>query len=453
MVFTFIVLWIISIILIVNDPKKESTRWVALVTFCGGTGGFARALIEEFLPYLKEYQLLDYDLESLFRRVYSFGSFINTNGLPYAFLVFCICYSDLFHSRTKNILKCVLFIPIIFMLYSTPMFPVLKHNYHQIIIWVGPYILIGSGLLLYSYFKETNPITKKSRLFTNVVALPPVLFQLFSNYTLRLFHIDEMWRLNSIMICVLLVLFIILITKFDFFGIKLRFEKRRINSTLKAVTSGTSILNHTIKNEVGKINILAENIQYMTRNNGLMEAHADAAYIMASTKHLLGMVNRIQIQIQEIHLIKESNNLSIMLNECVDLNQPLITKRNINVEEIYAVNKHVKCDNVHFKEVISNLITNAVEAMTDGGQLKIETYELRNKANIVIKDNGIGISKQNLQHVFDPFFTTKLRNHNFGLGLSYCYNVVQKHGGKIEIFSEVNEGTTVKISIPISQAV
>ncbi|HEY0828553.1 MAG TPA: histidine kinase, partial [Bacilli bacterium] len=93
MVFTFIALWTITIILIINGSKKDSMIWGALITFFGGCGAFARAMIESFLPYLQKYELVLPSAEAWFYNIYSIGSFMNTNGLPYAFFMFTFCYS------------------------------------------------------------------------------------------------------------------------------------------------------------------------------------------------------------------------------------------------------------------------------------------------------------------------------------------------------------------------
>ncbi|WP_171683188.1 sensor histidine kinase [Paenibacillus planticolens] len=345
-------------------------------------------------------------------------------------------------------LKVTLFCPVILMFFITPLTPAIAHNYKVAILWVAPYIIAGSCFLLFTYIKETNPFSKKRRLLTNLIALPPVLFQLLSNYIFRLFQFNEVWRLNAIMMFFLFVLFIIFIIKFDFFGVQLKFERRRIDSTLKAVTSGTSFLNHAIKNEVGKVNILAENIKYLTMGSRDDEIDSNASQILSSTTHLLSMIDRIQHQIQDVKLIKNKVSVSAILHECVLTNESLFKKFNIAVEEHYAMTPDIQCDQIHVKEVINNLIVNAVDAMKAGGLLRIETLESRSQVCILVKDSGGGISKHDLDHIFDPFYTTKLNSKNYGLGLSYCFNVIQKHGGRIEIFSEQGYGATIKISLP-----
>ena len=105
------------------------------------------------------------------------------------------------------------------------------------------------------------------------------------------------------------------------------------------------------------------------------------------------------------------------------------------------------------QEVLHNIFKNAVEAMDSVGKLEIKLVEDKNRISIAINDTGCGISKENLPHVFAPFFSTKKTDTNFGLGLSYCFNVMHQHGGNLEIISEKNIGTTVSIIFPRAKAV
>ncbi len=99
------------------------------------------------------------------------------------------------------------------------------------------------------------------------------------------------------------------------------------------------------------------------------------------------------------------------------------------------------------KEVIANMIINAVEAMPGGGRIEIRTFE-REGACIQVSDSGTGMTEEVRKKIFEPFFTTKPFTHT-GLGLSMSYGIVRRLGGGIEVESRLGEGTTFTITMPI----
>ena len=104
-------------------------------------------------------------------------------------------------------------------------------------------------------------------------------------------------------------------------------------------------------------------------------------------------------------------------------------------------------------QIFTNIIKNAIEAMPNGGLLKIAT--LMNERGIVVRisDTGHGISKESRPYIFDPFFTTKEIDKGCGLGLAICHETMQAYEGKIEVESEENHGTTFSIFFPLKYTV
>jgi PAS domain S-box-containing protein len=100
------------------------------------------------------------------------------------------------------------------------------------------------------------------------------------------------------------------------------------------------------------------------------------------------------------------------------------------------------------REVMTNLVFNAVEAMPEGGVIEIRTFQRDEKVCIQISDTGIGIKEEVRKKIFEPFFTTKPFS-NTGLGLSMAYGVIKRMRGDIDVESEVGKGTTFTISLPI----
>jgi len=100
-----------------------------------------------------------------------------------------------------------------------------------------------------------------------------------------------------------------------------------------------------------------------------------------------------------------------------------------------------------------NLIMNAKHAIGDKGVLSLSTWmnTAGNQVMVRIADTGYGIEKKNLAQIFDPFFTTKPTGEGTGLGLSVSYGIIKNHGGEILVESQVGEGSTFTIVLPIIQ--
>ena len=105
---------------------------------------------------------------------------------------------------------------------------------------------------------------------------------------------------------------------------------------------------------------------------------------------------------------------------------------------------------VALHQVIFNLIHNAVDASPDGGEIKISAHSSQDKAEICVADNGKGMSQDVVGRIFEPFFTTKDVGQGTGLGLHIVKNEIEKQGGSISVASELNQGTTFTISLPLA---
>jgi signal transduction histidine kinase len=111
------------------------------------------------------------------------------------------------------------------------------------------------------------------------------------------------------------------------------------------------------------------------------------------------------------------------------------------------------------KQVFMNLILNGIQAMSDGGTITISTrlHTLNTNGQTVsfvqieVRDTGIGIPEENLEHIFDPFFTSK--DEGSGLGLSISHQIVQEHGGYVTVESKVGKGTSFLVNIPTGKPV
>ncbi len=109
-----------------------------------------------------------------------------------------------------------------------------------------------------------------------------------------------------------------------------------------------------------------------------------------------------------------------------------------------------KMDPRRIQQILINLILNGVQAMEEGGVLSIRAYEQRGQRGFCfeVQDTGRGIPPENLPKIFDPFFTTKQVGQGAGLGLSVSHGIIERHGGRIDVKSEIGRGTTFTVFLP-----
>jgi signal transduction histidine kinase len=105
------------------------------------------------------------------------------------------------------------------------------------------------------------------------------------------------------------------------------------------------------------------------------------------------------------------------------------------------------------QEVFFNIILNAIDAMPNGGHLTVETAGIGNFVDIKIIDTGIGIPQEELGNIFQPFYTTKPLGEGTGLGLPVSLEIVKKHNGTINVYSEAGVGTVFSITLPAASKI
>jgi len=123
-------------------------------------------------------------------------------------------------------------------------------------------------------------------------------------------------------------------------------------------------------------------------------------------------------------------------------------KHDIQVIKEFGAIPLISCFPGQLNQVFLNLLINGKHSIKNKGIIQITTFAKDKKVHIAFKDNGIGISKENLKKIFDPGFTTKGRGMGTGLGLSICYQIIQNHRGTLKVKSEPGKGSTFTIVLP-----
>jgi two-component system phosphate regulon sensor histidine kinase PhoR len=171
-------------------------------------------------------------------------------------------------------------------------------------------------------------------------------------------------------------------------------------------------------------------------------------------KHVETILQAAVMDRQEITLYRVPLHVHNLVHEIMDNYKLQLEEKGARAElSLDARYDYVEADPVHFRNLISNLVDNAVKYSKENLLIKIATYNTVKTIGIRIEDNGIGMSKETVRRIFEKFFRAHTGNiHNvkgFGLGLSYVKTVVDAHDGKIKVDSVLGKGSAFTLEIPL----
>ena len=180
----------------------------------------------------------------------------------------------------------------------------------------------------------------------------------------------------------------------------------------------------------------------------------DLEMVLREARRASGVVRRLLDFSRQGEHIRASADLNEVVNDVIALTRHLIHTNRVNlIMDLDGALPWVSIDHNQMKQVLLNLIHNALQAMPTGGQLEVSTVsaerEERRWVVMAVKDSGIGITPAEQNRIFEPFLTTKGDRGGTGLGLSVTYGIVTDHGGVIEVSSEPNRGSTFAVWLPI----
>jgi len=177
--------------------------------------------------------------------------------------------------------------------------------------------------------------------------------------------------------------------------------------------------------------------------------------ILKETRRLDRIVNQIIDYARPRMLAPFRFAMEELVQEAVTVLEGPLSQQRISIERHgHPLLPPIQADRDQLKQVLLNIIQNAIEAMPDGGVLRIAAFESTRDQEpgimLTFTDKGAGITQADLAHVFEPFFTIGKRRGT-GLGLAICRNIVDAHQGEIRLESRVGQGTAVKLWLPLQQ--
>lgn len=304
------------------------------------------------------------------------------------------------------------------------------------------FIIIGFILyyILYLIYIKKN----KSRLFfTNWFYIISVLI-MFSYLFIYLKIIDiyimSEFIINTILFYFVVFIINLLINKADeilnLYNTLQDFEhEKQIKVSLFKIT-------HEIKNPISVVKGYLDMFDANDKDKNIRYV----SIINQEINRTLNLLNDF-MQFTKINLEKEEMDFNILLDDVKHIIKPLFENKNIKYQFKTEEDIFLYADYNRLKQVILNIIKNSIEACENYGSVFITTYKDSEKLYIIIKDNGMGMTREEMNKMLTPFYTTK--ENGTGLGVCLSKEIIEAHKGKLSYSSIKNKGTIAKIVLPL----
>ena len=225
--------------------------------------------------------------------------------------------------------------------------------------------------------------------------------------------------------------------------------------------AGMGLLASSMAHELGNpLSIMASTLQYI---RDTLLGHSDEN-LKKGIETIMDNIHEMDILLRSLSDFTGSKrpqfqfcSLQHILSQLLTFVSGEAAIHNISIEQEFDKSiPPCQIDSREIKQLFLNLFKNAIEAMPEGGKLRIRMYLVRkdssrneDRVRVEISDTGVGINEADLQYIFRPFYSTKPKGT--GLGLPFCRRVVEEHGGEISLKSEMRKGTIFMVTFPIRQ--
>lgn len=457
LVFTLL-LWVLFAAILFSNTKNEMNRW----GFIAGIF-FSMGVLKEYLYFGVVPSLLVYYPsvpETFYTEVYSVMTAILYYLAMPAVVMVAFHFSDtpLRHPRFYRICRYLIFLPALLFGLAVPYhhtryYQLNVYSYYlSVSIYNWLYGIWITYLLLHTLYLNRLSHNYRQKALVTVNVLLPMWYWLltaFLIHSLKLYKFFKVWQGNIFIIFFLLIYFTYHLFQDGIWGTRLYRETYDLKDSHQSVRNNTEYVTHALKNEVTKIQWCASSLL----KNAAKEQSGQLELILRSTRHLEKFMEQTRLLANDIVLHPSTFPVYPMLSQCV---------RDFQAAAFKNIQVHIQCepdaliytDREHLIEIVHNLLNNALDAISKEGTIQVSyhVYPAKRCAVLAVADDGQGISRDACRRLFQPYYTTKGTSlEHLGLGLYYCYHVMEKQGGGIRVKSIPSKGSTFFLYFPYNR--
>ena len=343
----------------------------------------------------------------------------------------------------------LLFVLVIWVVFALILLADARNKLNQwcfICLSIAGYNWLGGGaasaVMLCALRSDRRSSLYRQRRLVAVSILLPLwvwLVAAFPYHALGISNLSKIWQIELPVVLFILVFFLYHAFREGIWGMRLRRETYDWSGSRGEVLQrNTQYVAHALKNDLNKIDWCTALLDEQ------MPGNREVDIIRHSVEHLRALICRTKTHTDRVTLEPDFCDVRALFEQLIHEtpHAPALT-----LEVAACDDAPLFCDKTHIHETLTNLISNASEAMRGSGRITLSYTHAKaaRKAVISVSDNGPGMTPEQQKRIFEPYFTTKSSGENFGLGLYYCQNVMNAHGGSITVRSTPGEGSTFSL--------
>ena len=225
-------------------------------------------------------------------------------------------------------------------------------------------------------------------------------------------------------------------------------------SKLATVGELAASVAHELNNPLATVSLRVESLMQQLTDD--KEKHRSLEIIISEVERMASLVTNLLQFTRRNYRQVSTVDVADEIMKSIDLISYYLRNRRIQVmTEFHNPLPAIHADRQQLRQVFLNLMTNASDAMPEGGQLmmRVQVDEPDERIVIEFADSGEGIAENQLKKIWQPFYTSKPEGKGTGLGLPICSRIIEEHGGEISLQSKLGRGTTVRVALPIANSV
>lgn len=243
-------------------------------------------------------------------------------------------------------------------------------------------------------------------------------------------------------------------TRIERINFRLQQEQRSLQELEQLKNNFVSLISHDLKTPIAKIQAVVNRLRAQTQNPELQE---DLRSLNQSSdelnRYIQSILQVLRVESRDFKLNKDVGDINEVIEEAVKRLLPLAKDKSISIQTDLEPMFSSEFDVTLMKEVVLNLIENAIKYTSEGGKIQVRSREVDDEIRVEIEDNGQGIAPEDLERVWDKFARGRNQEHKTkgtGLGLFLVRYFIELHGGHVGLQSQLGVGSTVSFTLPLA---